>query len=140
MPSVKPGSAQKWVRRASSASGEYKDGIEKSTVSWEAATLAAEANHKAGTEAALRDGRFAKGVRKSGNGHWKQRAMTLGPGRFSEGVSASEGSYAEGVAPYLAVIESTTLPARGPKGDPRNYERVKAMGTALRNKKLQGGS
>lgn len=139
MPPVKQGSASKWVRRASSASGEYKDGIEKSNVSWEAATLAAEANHKAGTEAALRDGRFGKGVRKSGNAHWKQRATTLGPGRFAEGVSASETAYAEGVAPYLATIESTTLPPRGPKGDPRNYERVKAMGTALRNKKMSGG-
>lgn len=140
MPAVKPGSAGKWVRRASSASGEYKDGIEKSTVSWEASTLAAEANHKAGTEAALRDGRFAKGVRKSGNAYWKQRATTLGPSRFAEGVTAGEQNYTEGVAPYLAVIEQTTLPARGPKGDPRNYERVKAMGTALRAKKLAGGS
>jgi hypothetical protein len=36
----------------------------------------------------------------------------------------------------LDVIANTVLPPRGPKGDPRNLDRVKAITTALRAKKL----
>ena len=68
------------------------------------------------------------------------RAETIGADRFASGVEAGLSNYEEGVKPYLDVIASTSLPPRGPKGDPRNYERVKVMGEALRKKKVGGGS
>lgn len=100
--------------------------------------MEAEANHKAGTEAALREGRFVRGVKKSGNDWWKSQSKTLGAERFSQGVNAGVKTYEEGFAPVQQVIESTKLPPRGPKGDPRNYERVRVMGQALRNLKTGG--
>jgi hypothetical protein len=36
----------------------------------------------------------------------------------------------------LQVIESIQLPPRGPKGDPRNIERVRVIAQALRARKL----
>ena len=36
----------------------------------------------------------------------------------------------------LRVMEGVTLPARGPKGDPKNYDRVKAIGEALHKYKV----
>jgi len=138
MPAVKGGSTSRWTRRASAATQDYKEGVETSPNNWEAQTLAAEASHKAGTEAALRDGRFAKGVKKSGGAYYKMRAATVGADRFASGIEAGKENYEEGVKPYLDVIASTHLPPRGPKGDPRNYERVKVMGEALRKKKVGG--
>jgi len=138
MPAVKPGAAGRWTRRAAAAAIDYKEGVEQSPNNWEGATIAAEAAHRAGTEAALRDGRFAKGVKKSGNAYYKMRASTIGADRFASGVEAGKQNYEEGVKPYLEVIAATSLPPRGPKGDPRNYERVKVMGEALRKKKVGG--
>lgn len=138
MPAVRPGGKERWARRSAAAAQDYEAGIQAPRVDWESATVAAEQNHKAGTEASLREGRFVKGVKKSGNAWWKQQATTLGPRRFQEGVQAGQDTYEEGFAPVRAVIEQTKLPPRGPKGDPKNYDRVKTMGEALRRHKTGG--
>jgi len=140
MPPVKPGSASRWSRRSAAATQDYKEGVSNSPNNWESAAIAAAPAHKAGTEAALRDNRFEKGIKKSGQAYYKMRAETIGADRFASGVEAGLSNYEEGVKPYLDVIASTSLPPRGPKGDPRNYERVKVMGEALRKKKVGGGN
>lgn len=140
MPAVKQGATSRWARRAAAATQDYAEGVANSPNNWEAATIAAAAAHKAGTEAALRDNRFEKGVKKSGQAYYKERASTIGASRFSQGVDAGKANYEEGVKPYLETIAATQLPARGPKGDPRNYERVKVMGEALRKKKVGGAA
>lgn len=138
MPAVRPGATDKWNRRTAAATPDYRAGVDSSPNNWEANTVAAAASHKAGTEQALRENRFEKGVKKSGGAYYKQRAMTIGADRFASGVEAGKGNYEEGVKPFLDTIAATTLPPRGPKGDPRNYERVKVMGEALRKKKITG--
>lgn len=140
MPAVRPGASSKWNRRTSAATTDYADGVKNSPNDWEKNTVAAAAAHKAGTEQALRENRFEKGVKKSGGAYYKERAATLGASRFAQGVEAGAANYEEGVKPYLETIASTQLPPRGPKGDPRNYERVKVMGEALRKKKIGGAA
>jgi hypothetical protein len=103
--------------------------------SWEQNTVAAHDSYKAGVIKAANEGRQMAGVKKSGQKWWQERSSTVGPSRFAEGVAASESNYTEGVAPFLETIAATKLPARGPKGDPRNYDRVRVMGEALRKKK-----
>jgi hypothetical protein len=44
-----------------------------------------------------------------------------------------------GVTPYLNTIAALNLPPRQAKGNPANYQRVQAVGDALRAKKLAGG-
>jgi len=44
--------------------------------------------------------------------------------------------YEQGWAPYREIIERIKLPERFAKGDPRNWERSKALGMALYKAKM----
>ena len=124
--------AQKWARRAGSAGQEYADGVQNTPKSWQANTQAAEKNYQAGVTQAAQQGRFGKGVARAGDTKWKKNATEKGPLRFSQGVASAEGDYATQVGPYLEVIGRTNLPERGPTGSDGNYQRVMAIGKALR--------
>ena len=134
MANIKPmeDSSDKWVRRASVASVDYKKGVENPKKSWSAASVAAEGNYKQGVVAAANAGRFAKGVKAAGDSKWKENAVSKGPGRFAEGVALAKDQWQKGFAPYHSAISSLNLPARGPKGDPKNLARVAAVANTLR--------
>lgn len=128
--------AEKWARRAGSASGEYEDGVRTTTRSWATASSAAENNYKAGVTAAASAGRFGKGVQQAGDAKWKKNAVEKGPMRFSQGVQVATQDYSSAVAPYLEAIGRTDLPPRGPVGSEGNYARTAAIGKALRQLKV----
>lgn len=136
MPKVRANSADKWARKASASTQDYTEGVANPRVPWAQATQAAAANQAAGVQAAIQRKAFEKGVARAGDEKWKRKAEGVGSSRFSQGVQAGVNDYQQGVAPYLQTIESTTLPPRGPKGDPRNIQRVAAIADALRKKKL----
>ena len=98
--------------------------------------MAAEANHTAGVQAAITNKSFSKGVAATADDKWASKALSKGSVRFGPGAQDAQQDYAKGFEPYKQVIENTVLPPRGPKGDPKNYQRTIAMGTALRNRKL----
>lgn len=133
MPAVKPVSvaADKWVRRAGQAGPDYARGVANPRTSWSEATSQAAEAHAAGIQQAIAEGRFEKGVQAAGNAKWQRKATSIGAQRFGPGVAAAKADYEAGFSPYVAVIQGITLPPRGPKGDPRNYERVKQVGDAL---------
>jgi len=137
MPKVKSISAisEKWARVTPQRSEDYRAGIASPRTPWAAATAAATDRYKAGVTESIAQGRFEKGVAKAGDAKWSARAQQLGTPRFAEGVAASQGEYQAGIAPFIRIIESTTLPQRYARGDPRNIERVKVMATALRKGK-----
>jgi len=124
--------ADKWKRRASSATQEYTEGVNSTTRSWEAAATAAEGAYKAGVQDAANRGAFGLGVKRRGNDGWKRAALDKGSQRFGPGVETAQAEYASRVGPYLDVISRTDLPARGPAGAPGNLQRVAAIATALR--------
>jgi hypothetical protein len=136
MAKVRANAGARWARKASAAGQDYADGVQAPRVDWQAATLAATASQAAGVQAAIQRGSYAKGVQSAGTAKWQSRAVHLGTSRFAQGVQETTGDYERGVAPYLQTIEGLTLPARGPKGDPRNLERVKVIAAALRAKKV----
>jgi hypothetical protein len=138
MPKVKSNYGSKWARVTPQRSTDYQEGIQNPKKDWASSTLAAEANQASGVQAAIADKRFSKGVQKAGNTAWQEGALTKGVNRFGEGVQAAESKYTSNFAPYAATIESTTLPPRYAKGDPRNLQRVSTIATALRNKKVKG--
>jgi hypothetical protein len=138
MAKVRSGGGKRWVDRASIASEEYKQGINNPRRPWAQAAAAAADNQALGAQAAIADGRFAKGVAKAGDSKWQSKAISKGASRFVQGVQVSQGDYDSGIAPYLAVIEQTALPTRYPKGDPRNLDRVRVLNDALRKKKTGG--
>jgi len=137
MPAIKSTaiSADKWVRRAGQAGPDYARGVQNPRTSWQDATTAAAESQAAGVQQAIAEGRFEKGVAAAGNAKWQRKATTVGAQRFGPGVAAAKGDYEAGFSPFAAVIQGVQLPPRGPKGDPRNYERVSAIGTALHEAK-----
>lgn len=125
-------SAKKFADRAAAATPDYKAGIAGAGNAWQQNTASATDNYNAGVQGAISRNAFQKGVTKSGGGYWEQRASTLGANRFADGVRAGMTNYQEGVAPYTDVLSKLNLPARGPKGDPRNLQRAADVATALR--------
>lgn len=129
----------KWARVTPQRTQDYTEGIQDPSTDWASATKASEDRYKAGVLAAANRGAFGKGVAAAGTSRWQERSLSVGPGRFAEGVAASEDRYGEGFAPFAQTIASLSLPPRFPKGDPRNLERVKAVSQALRKKKEELG-
>ena len=127
---------EKWTRVTPGRIADYSLGIKNPRRDWETEAKAAKGNWKAGIDQAHTKDLYAKGIDKAGTKKWQDRALKKGPGRFAEGVYIAGPDYEKGYAPFHAVIERTTLPPRFPKGDPRNYERVRAIGTALHEEKV----
>lgn len=138
MPKVRGNAGEKWGRVTPQRTDDYIQGVQNPRTSWQQATTAAEGNYQAGVQQAIAEKRFGKGVAKAGDQKWQSKAVTLGGQRFGPGVQEGVSAYQSGFAPYQQVIESTQLPPRFPKGDPRNLARVGAIATALRNKKIKG--
>lgn len=139
MAQIKPLStiADKFATVTPQRSEEYASGVAASTVDWAARTAAAEDNYKAGVTAAANQGRFGKGVRKAGTQKYKEGVAAKGATRYAAGVAIAGPAYQEGFAPYHRVIESTTLPPRYARRDPRNLTRVAAIANALGKAKEQ---
>lgn len=127
--------AEKWARVTPQRTQDYADGVTNPRRSWAGSATAAEETYKAGVTAAANKNRYGKGIRAAGDEKWARRSREKGPQRFSEGVALAQPDFEKGFAPYAAVIAATTLPPRFPKGDPRNYARVQALGTALASKR-----
>ncbi len=131
-------SAAKWSERTSGATQEYIEGVQNPKRPWQEAAKAGSDNWKAGTAKAASEDRFKKGVERVDPNKQMDAAVAKGSQRFAQGVSVGQGDYQEGIAPYLRVIENTTLPPRGPKGDPNNLQRVGVLNKALNTAKKNG--
>lgn len=129
--------AAKWKRRASTAGAEYEEGVRNPRKDWATETANAEKAYEEGLANSIQRKAFGKGVKKAGTSKWQDAAIEKGPRRFTEGVNLAENSYEEGFAPFRATIANLTLPPRGPKGDPKNINRVAAVASALHKKKLE---
>jgi hypothetical protein len=124
----------KWQNKVAGAQGDYADGVANPKADWAQETSKAEGSWKQGVAQASAEGRFGKGVAKAGTAKWQKGATEKGPGRWAEGVSKAESEYRSGMGEVISTLESISLPPRGPKGDPKNYDRTRAIGTALHNK------
>lgn len=129
--------SEKWLRQSAVSEASYLEGVDNPTKDWEKETLAAESNFEAGIQKAIQAKTFGKGVKRAGTSKWQENARNKGPRRWTEGIALAEDAYAQGFAPYAEVIRNTTLPPRGPKGDPKNIARVAALAKALHDKKVQ---
>lgn len=128
----------KWTRVTPGRIADYKLGIENPKRDWEAETVAAKDNWKAGIDSAAVKGLFERGVAKAGTKKWKDKALKLGPGRFAEGVYIAGPDYERGFAPYREAIARVDLGPKFPRRDPRNIERVKRVVEALIEEKIKG--
>ena len=131
----------KWARVASVSQTEYEEGVKNPRVDWAEATRAAAGSYQSGVQAAIQRKAFGRGVAAAGTPKWQERTLTKGPSRWAEGIQVSQAAYASGFSPYAEVLKRTVLPPRGPKGDPKNIQRVAIIAKALHDEKLsrQGG-
>lgn len=127
---------EKWTRVTPGRIGDYSLGIKNPKRDWETEASAAEERYKMGVDAAASKGMYGKGIKKAGSKKWEEMSLKKGPGRFAEGVYIAGPAYEKGFAPFHTAIERVTLPPKFPKGDPRNYERVRAIGMALHEEKV----
>jgi len=127
---------EKWARVTPGRTEDYQLGIANPKRDWETEAKAATDRYKEGVDKAHAKGMYGKGVDKAGTKKWQDRSLKKGPGRFAEGVYIAAPDYEKGFAPFHAAIERVTLPPKFPKGDPRNYERVRVIGTALHEEKV----
>lgn len=127
--------AAKWARVAPQRTQDYTEGVSSPRRDWARSTAAAQDTHTQAMQKAATARAFSRGVNAAGTGKWQTRSLAKGPNRFAEGVQIAEPDYRAGFEPFANVIKATTLPARFPKGDPRNMERVKAIAMALHARK-----
>lgn len=127
--------AAKWSQRASAAGAAYTAGVQSPKSDWASSTVAAANNYASGVQAAVQNGTFAKGVTAAGDAAWQNGAINKGASRYAPGVQAAQPAYSAGFQKYAQVLSNLTLPPRMPKGDPGNYARAQAVGTALRKAK-----
>jgi len=130
--------ADAFVTGANGAQKAYTDGVASAGQAWHDGASAAGDNWSQGTQAAIAEGRYAKGVNKAGAQRYVDKATKVGAGRYSTGAAAAKADYQTGVQPFLDVIAAQNLPPRRPKGDPGNIQRVAQLAQALRQKRLQG--
>jgi len=132
--------ASKFVKRASAAAPDYIAGAQRAGPQrWEGGALSAADNWASGVQQAVARGGFARGVQGSGP-RWIGKIQAFGQSRYSQGVGAAEADYQRGFSPYHQTIAGLALPPRGPRGDERNYERVRSIGRALNEVRTRTGS
>lgn len=127
----------KWNRVASGAQVEYEEGVKNPRRSWAEETAKAEASYNKAVQDAIGRKAFGAGVRRAGDSKWQKNAIEKGPDRYAQGIRLSENAYIEGFGPYHAALARLVLPARGPKGDPKNIERVRVVASTLHDIKVK---
>ena len=128
-------SSQKFVERASAASGDYVAGAQSTSKDQSAAAIAAAPNYAAGVQAAIARGAYAKGLQTSGKAGWLKGITEKGANRFAEGVASGASKYATNSGKYDSARGAAASLPRGPKGSEQNFARAKAVGQALRKAK-----
>ena len=128
--------ATKWNQRASAAAPAYTAGVNNPRTDYATAAVGAEPTWEQGVTAAIGRKAFAAGVKRVGTTKWQAAAAGKGSQRYPGGVAAGQSNYQSGVTPYLQVLSTLSLPARGPKGSANNTQRVSAVDTALNSKKM----
>lgn len=128
-------SAQKFVERASAASGDFVAGAESTSKDQSALAIAAAPIYAQAVQASITRGSYAKGLAKSGKSGWLQGIRSKGAERFAGGVSASSAKYATESAKFDSARGAASNLPRGLKGSETNLARVKAVVGALRSAK-----
>jgi hypothetical protein len=130
-------SSAKWSERASGAATEFAENAAAAQDLWGRATQAAEANYRAGISQANIGTRFARGVARAlAKGKFANKITSVGGSRYSAGVQGAQADWADGFGPYHSALQALALPARRPRGDAANIQRVAAVASTLHAKRL----
>lgn len=126
---------KKWTTNAGSAGANYTAGVQNPRRPQAATAAAAAQSWATGVQQAVTNGTYAKNV-VAASDKYLRNATGKGAQRYPTGISQGAGDFQTGLTPYLSVLANLQLPARLPKGDPGNVQRVSAVDAALRAAKL----
>lgn len=127
---------EKYGRVTPGKGPELEAGLKNPKKVWVDEAAAAASAWEGGVSDAIARGAFAKGVTEAGQAAYLDPALKLGVKRYRDGVTYGTDKYSKKFSPYREVIAGTTLPPRGPVGDPANIERVRVMAAALHDAKV----
>ena len=129
-------SAQKYVDRASSASGEYVKGATSTSKDQSARAIGAKELYKSALTASFGRDAYAKGLQRSGKAGWLDGVTRKGSERYAGGVAVSASKYATNSGRYDSARQAADNMPRGLKGSQTNLDRVKAVVMAMRSVKV----
>lgn len=98
--------AEKWKRRATAASVDYKKGIERVTESPTEKAANKADKMRANLLRALDEGKWEKALRSVSLEEWKRMASTKGATNYATGISAAESKMEDFMNEVLPHIES----------------------------------
>lgn len=135
-------SAQKYITNTANAVNAYKAGVQSPKQSQSAAAIAAVGTWQQAVSSTQAATAFKSGLTKAGDAAWVAGALNKGAARYPQGTQLAAPKWQTNVQPYLQLISSFNLPAKGIKGAAQNWQRSQALGQALHNAKVQsqGGS
>lgn len=119
--------AEKYASRAAAASGDYVEGARTTTKDQASAAIAAASIYAQATQAAINEGRYAKGLQRAGKSKWLEGVTSKGGNRYGEGVSGAASDYAEMSGKFDSARNAASSLPRGIKGSPQNLQRVAAV-------------
>lgn len=134
-------SQDKFRARAQNAREDYKRGVSGAGQRWLEGAAASQEAWRAGTQEAITQGRFERGVRAAGATKYQERASTLGPERFATGVVAGAPDWGKNFAPYQQALAAHVQAPRGMRGSDQNAQRsldVQRLMRRTRNERLGG--
>lgn len=127
-------SVQRWAEGAGNASTRYLEGATQTTKDQAAAAIAAKPLYQQGVQEAIAQGRYEKGLQKSGKQGWMSGVQEKGAANYGVGVTSpsAQSRYASESGKYDGARNAASSSPRGPKGSPQNLQRVSAVVNALR--------
>ena len=119
--------ATKWIGRARVARPDYEAGVRAPKEPWMERAIGAKDTFKAAITAPAVPDLFVRGIKRAGKARWEDMTLKKGADRFVPGVELSDPYYRGQMTDILGAIERVVIPARAPRGDIRNLDRVKKI-------------
>jgi hypothetical protein len=123
--------AKKWAEETPKREDYYRDAVKTTPKPWDAITSAAADTWHDAVRSEDAKKLFSSGVKQRGTEGWRNATLQKAS-RWPDGIKLAKDEYATRFKPFLEAMAKIELPARRPRGDPRNYDRVKAIGEALK--------
>jgi len=129
--------SSKYVKRAAVAGPDWKDETLANAEHWidKATTDISEDNYAAGTAAASERKARQNVLKRKGTEKYKRNVEKKGQTNYTTGVKVAEKDHKDGFSPFYDTLSALKVSERGPAGAPGNYDIVREVGEALREKK-----
>jgi hypothetical protein len=131
-------SGQRWAEGASAASSRYGEGARETTKDQASAAIAAAPLYQQGITESIAQGRYQKGLGKSGKAGWLRGVEEKGAANYGVGVTSPSAvqRYTSESGRFDGARNAASAMPRGPKGSPQNLQRVATVVNGMRAIKM----